>query len=57
MEPFLPAGQLRIGLTSGASTPDRVVEGVIDRLLELAELQPDLEPDLGEVSPLLQQGP
>ena len=57
MEPFLPAGPLRIGLTSGASTPDRVVEGVIDRLLELAELQPDLEPDLGEVSPLLQQGP
>jgi hypothetical protein len=34
-----------------------VVEGVIDRLLELAELQPDLERDLGEVSPLLQQAP
>ena len=57
LEPFLLAGQLRIGLTSGASTPDRVVEGVIDRLLELAELQPDLERDLGEVSPLLQQAP
>ncbi|NDC13759.1 MAG: 4-hydroxy-3-methylbut-2-enyl diphosphate reductase [Synechococcaceae bacterium WB9_2_170] len=54
LEPFLPAGQLRIGLTSGASTPDRVVEGVIDRLLDLAELQPELEPELGEVSPLLQ---
>ena len=56
LEPFLPAGQLRIGLTSGASTPDRVVEGVIDRLLELAEQQPDPGPDPGEVSPLLQLG-
>ena len=33
----LPEGDLRIGITSGASTPDRVVEGVIDRLLQLAE--------------------
>ena len=40
MEPFLPQGQLRIGITSGASTPDRVVEGVIDRLLFLAAEQP-----------------
>ena len=37
LEPFLPEGELRIGITSGASTPDRVVEGVIDRLLQLAE--------------------
>ncbi|MFZ4566012.1 MAG: 4-hydroxy-3-methylbut-2-enyl diphosphate reductase [Prochlorococcaceae cyanobacterium] len=36
LEPFLPEGELRIGITSGASTPDRVVEGVIDRLLDLA---------------------
>jgi len=40
MAPFLPQGQLRIGITSGASTPDRVVEGVIDRLLSLAADQP-----------------
>jgi 4-hydroxy-3-methylbut-2-enyl diphosphate reductase len=32
----MPDGELRIGITSGASTPDRVVEGVIDRLLDLA---------------------
>lgn len=38
MKPFLPEGLLRIGITSGASTPDRVVEGVIDRLLLLSEL-------------------
>jgi 4-hydroxy-3-methylbut-2-enyl diphosphate reductase len=38
MSPFLPEGPLRIGITSGASTPDRVVEGVIDRLLQLSEL-------------------
>lgn len=38
MSPFLPQGPLRIGITSGASTPDRVVEGVIDRLLQLSEL-------------------
>ena len=36
LDPFLPEGKLRIGITSGASTPDRVVEGVIDRLLALA---------------------
>ena len=43
MKPFLPEGLLRIGITSGASTPDRVVEGVIDRLLQLSELPPGSE--------------
>jgi 4-hydroxy-3-methylbut-2-enyl diphosphate reductase len=36
-EPFLPAGEIRVGITSGASTPDRVVEDVIERLIELSE--------------------
>jgi 4-hydroxy-3-methylbut-2-enyl diphosphate reductase len=35
LEPFLPAGPLRVGITSGASTPDRVVEDVIHRLMDL----------------------
>jgi len=37
VEPFLPAGTLRVGITSGASTPDRVVEDVISRLIDLAD--------------------
>ncbi|MEY3735352.1 MAG: hypothetical protein RLZZ624_410 [Cyanobacteriota bacterium] len=35
--PFLPPGPLRIGITSGASTPDRVVEDVIQRLIDLCD--------------------
>ena len=37
VEPFLPAGPLKVGITSGASTPDRVVEDVIGRLIDLAD--------------------
>ena len=37
LEPFLPAGRLRVGITSGASTPDRVVEDVIHRLMDLSD--------------------
>ena len=37
LEPFLPAGPLRVGITSGASTPDRVVEDVIHRLMDLSD--------------------
>jgi 4-hydroxy-3-methylbut-2-enyl diphosphate reductase IspH len=29
---WLPAGRLAVGLTSGASTPDNLVEAVIRRL-------------------------
>ncbi|MEB3332258.1 MAG: 4-hydroxy-3-methylbut-2-enyl diphosphate reductase [Synechococcaceae cyanobacterium] len=36
-EPFLPGGPIRVGITSGASTPDRVVEDVIRRLIALSE--------------------
>jgi 4-hydroxy-3-methylbut-2-enyl diphosphate reductase len=35
-EPFLPEGPIRVGITSGASTPDRVVEDVIRLLIELS---------------------
>ncbi|MFZ0409363.1 MAG: 4-hydroxy-3-methylbut-2-enyl diphosphate reductase [Cyanobium sp.] len=37
LEPFLPDGPIRVGITSGASTPDRVVEDVIRRLVDLSE--------------------
>ena len=36
-QPFLPEGPIRVGITSGASTHDRVVEDVIERLIELCE--------------------
>ena len=36
VEPFLPSGPIRVGITSGASTPDRVVEDVIQRLIALS---------------------
>jgi len=35
VDPFLPEGPIRVGITSGASTPDRVVEDVIQRLIAL----------------------
>jgi len=36
-QPFLPEGAIRVGITSGASTPDRVVEDVIRRLIHLSQ--------------------
>jgi 4-hydroxy-3-methylbut-2-enyl diphosphate reductase len=36
-ELFLPTGPITVGITSGASTPDRVVEHVIQRLIALSE--------------------
>jgi 4-hydroxy-3-methylbut-2-enyl diphosphate reductase len=35
--PFLPEGPIRVGITSGASTPDRVVEDIIERMVALTE--------------------
>ena len=34
---FLPGGTVTVGITSGASTPDRVVEHVIQQLISLSE--------------------
>ena len=34
---FLPEGPVSVGITSGASTPDRVVEHVIEKLMALSE--------------------
>jgi len=34
---FLPAGNIKVGITSGASTPDRVVEHVIHKLMRISE--------------------
>jgi 4-hydroxy-3-methylbut-2-enyl diphosphate reductase len=36
-DPFLPEGPIRVGITSGASTPDRIVEQVIQRLIDLTQ--------------------
>ena len=34
---FLPPGPVAVGITSGASTPDRAVEAVIEKLMRLSE--------------------
>ena len=34
---FLPTGNIKVGITSGASTPDRVVEHVIRKLMRISE--------------------
>ncbi len=35
-ENWLPQGAVRLGITAGASTPNRVIEEVIERILEIA---------------------
>ncbi len=34
---FLPEGKVNVGITSGASTPDRIVEHVIQKLINLSQ--------------------
>ena len=38
---WLPAGPVTVGLTAGASTPDSIVGGVIERLLALRQQTPE----------------
>ncbi len=38
--PWLPDGPLRIGITAGASTPNRVIEEVIERIRAVAQQSP-----------------
>ncbi len=39
ISPWLPEGEIRIGITAGASTPDQVISGVISRILEIKEAE------------------
>ena len=33
---FIPSGNIKVGITSGASTPDKVVADVIEKLIDIA---------------------
>ena len=34
---FLPEGKVNVGITSGASTPDRIVEHVIQKIINISD--------------------
>ena len=55
IEPDWLAGAQRVGVTAGASTPEELVQGVLERLRELApgvEIEYPPEIDEGMVFPL-----
>ena len=42
-EEFMGRGMVRMGVTSGASTPDRAVQDALDRIFLLKKVNPELQ--------------